>query len=106
MCIYLGGRRECSVPGRGRDMMLILRRFWGQFAHTAAHNTTQSHNACPRSSHSRWGLVDEADMAKVKELESVAHALSIDSDCCWSCALCVKWTGRGSAMIREHLASE
>ncbi len=78
-----------------------------QFAHTAQNNTTRSHNAYPRSSHSRWSRVDKVNMAKVKEREAIAHALTVDSDCWWSCALCVDWQGwGGEGDVRKHLASE
>ncbi|KAI1790226.1 hypothetical protein LXA43DRAFT_891288 [Ganoderma leucocontextum] len=75
------------------------------FEHTAKNNTTRAHDAYPKSSHNRWARVDKADMARVKEREAVAHVLSVDSDCWWSCALCVKWKGRGGD-VRKHLASE
>ncbi|KAM5534510.1 hypothetical protein V8D89_011842 [Ganoderma adspersum] len=78
------------------------------FAHTAEHNTTRSNNnVYPRSKHHCWSRVKKADMAKVKEREAVAHTLTADSDCWWSCALCANWKGQGSGgKVREHLASE
>ncbi|KAI1796802.1 hypothetical protein LXA43DRAFT_879509 [Ganoderma leucocontextum] len=77
------------------------------FAHIAKHDTTRSAKGSPRSSHNRWARVNKADMARVKVREAVAHALSADSRCCWSCALCVKWEGWGDKeIVRKHLASE
>ncbi|PIL24836.1 hypothetical protein GSI_12722 [Ganoderma sinense ZZ0214-1] len=79
------------------------------FAHTADNDTTSrySRNKYPRSVHHRWSLVKKAEMPKVKECEAVAHALTVDSDCVWSCALCVDWKGRGKGgKVREHLISE
>ncbi len=114
-CADLGGQQgaytwEAAVSalydlralGRDADMSSV-----SQFAHTAEHNTTHSHNAYPRSSHNRWSRVTKADMPKVKEREAVAHALTVESDCLWSCALCVDWKGRGGeGKVRKHLASK
>ncbi|KAM5534525.1 hypothetical protein V8D89_011857 [Ganoderma adspersum] len=57
------------------------------FAHTAEHNTTYTHDAYPKSSHNRWSRVSKGDMGRVKQLEAVTHALTVDSNCQWSCAL-------------------
>ena len=48
-------------------------------------------------------------MVKVKEREAIAHALTVDSNCQWSCALCLDWKGQGGEgkwSVREHLASK
>ncbi|PIL24837.1 hypothetical protein GSI_12723 [Ganoderma sinense ZZ0214-1] len=97
---------KCAEEGQGQERAYTWE---AAFSHTAQHDTTQLDNAYPRSSHVRWARVGEADMIKVKEREAIAHALTADSNCQWSCVLCVDWKGcggEGKRRIREHLASE
>lgn len=78
-----------------------------QFAHTEAHANDRGGWETPKSSHCRWAGVHESDMGRVRELEAAKHALSVDSECWWACALCVDWKGwGGKGDVRAHLASE
>ncbi|PIL24846.1 hypothetical protein GSI_12732 [Ganoderma sinense ZZ0214-1] len=95
------GRVRClRCPDAGRPDHAYT---WdAAFAHTARHRDSFSSQ---KPKHDRWAGIPESDLARVKELEAVSHVLSIDSDCWWSCALCVNWKGWKES-VRNHLASE
>ncbi|KAM5534511.1 hypothetical protein V8D89_011843 [Ganoderma adspersum] len=94
---------KCAEEGEGEEWAYTWETaFW----HTAEHDAAQSDKAYPRSSHNRWGRVDEAAMVKVKEREAITHALTVDSDCQWSCALCLNWKGQGGADANNAVEDE